>query len=194
MNPAAEDDTYIQKGFQAMRIYAASAVLLMLVLFAIGCSSDDPAGPEHGTGVFSAVVTGAIAHSFSGGAVFFDEMDPETSLQSFILWLGSENNEDTEDSDLIVISREGGRPATGAYSMNVANADLFGYYFAAIGDENEVEFTAVSGAVNVTASSVNRFAGDFNFVGQGIHWETQEQISVTVQGEFDAISGNFFDF
>jgi hypothetical protein len=168
-------------------------IIFALAFLFMACGSDDdPTGPGS-DGSFSVTITGDVNAEFTGFSWFWSGAYEEE--QAFWLWFASEEDEE-EASHTLWFAREGGtRPGTGSVVIgNYENVDeegwnpnhLFAWYNSSNG-----YFRSVSGTMNVSTSTDNRFAGSFQLTATGFtnnDWENEQQ--VTISGTFDAIGGN----
>ncbi len=173
-------------------------VVISTILF-IGCSDDDdPMGPGN-QGSFSISISGAISKNITGFAWFWGGTVEGES--GFVLWLSTDDDMDMGNTgESLWFAREGtARPGTGSHIIgNYDESYEEGWnpqhFFAWYSDDTHY-FWSNSGSMNVTTSSSNRFAGNFQFSAIGYtsnDWENE--VEVTISGEFDAVGGDFSGF
>jgi len=173
-------------------------VVISTALF-IGCSDDDdPVGPGN-EGSFSISISGAVSKNITGFAWFWGGTVGGQS--GFVLWLSSDDDMDMDNSgESLWFSREGtAQPGTGAqvishYYDSYEEGWNPQHFFAWYSDDN-LTFWSKSGQMNISTSSNNRFAGNFEFTASGYtsnDWENE--VEVTISGQFDAVGGDFSGF
>lgn len=172
----------------------ATASLLFL-----GCSDDDPTGPQD-EGSFTVSISGDISSSISGLAIFGSATDPESGDDAFVLWFATDTD-DIESGENLWFARYGtSRPGTGSYIIADVEdfdgedwnpEDFYSLYWG-----NDAVVWSQAGTLQISNSTDNRIIGSFEFSGIGISMQDGETIDVTVEGEFDAVGGNilFPDF
>jgi hypothetical protein len=121
---------------------------------------------------FSASVSGSMTKSMSGNAGFL------VSSNIFSIALQNAAN----DGTYIQLSRAGGVPATGTYTVKGSDAQSgdFVAIFAGGGTNN---FAATSGSVTITTAAADHVVGTFTFSGTG---GSSGTATVSVSGQFDA--------
>jgi hypothetical protein len=171
--------------------------VIVTAVLMIGCGKDDsPSGPEDG-GSFTVTISGDISRQFSGFAWFWS--GTAEGQQGFVLWFLTDD-ENTETGDMLWFAREGTtRPGTGTLVIgDFDDVDENGWnpehVFSWYSGDN-VTMWSVSGSMSVTASSANRFAGSFQYTAVGYtHDDSENEKTVTISGNFDAIGALFPGF
>jgi hypothetical protein len=158
------------------------ALLATAVLFISGCDSSDGDGPTS-LGLSSINVTGAYTDSFQGSAVFSVVPDGEGGT-AFVLMLfnGNMNDEDSV-TKMASFARPGGRPGTGAFSIDFE--DVTAFYASEINDEESVIFFGESGELTIISSTESLVKGEFTFVGAPFFGEEEDEDAI-VAGTFEA--------
>ena len=144
---------------------------LALVAACGGGGGDNPVCCQPGN-QFSASVSGAITKSMNGSAGFL--------VSSNVFSVALQNS--ANDGTYIQLSRAGGVPAMGTYTVKGSNAQSadFVAIFAGGGTNN---FAATSGSVTINTTAADHVAGAFTFSGTG---GSSGTATVSVSGQFDA--------
>lgn len=177
---------------------ARGLFILLLGLFLVqGCSD---AGSS--TGSFTLEISGDIDRTIKGEAVFGGATDPETGNQGFVLVMTNSDPEDqsTTGQGAWLVTDDSNRPGSGSYTVidadNYDEGDSGFWGFAFVG-ENEQTTQIVwttGGSVNISSSSSDNVGGSFTLQATGVSYDgqQQEEINVTITGDFDAIGGDAY--
>lgn len=133
---------------------------IALVLPALACSSDGPAGPGGGddveAGTFEATVSGAATATFSGIANF-----ASVTNQGFVMTLSS-----NDGTGVIGVYRaDAGRPGTG--TLQLGDASLATTTSYASGLAGGASFHSTTGVLTITRSTAGSLQGTLQFEGPG---------------------------
>lgn len=139
--------------------------LLALALVAAGLGCGDGTGPDEGS--FTATVSGDLALSLSGTAVFGAD---EQQGQKFFVIILLRGEPGSIDLDAIAITRNDTLPpGPGTYDINPVDCDTcgdedFGAAFVTIRPAAFGVFESQSGSFTVTSTSQDRLEGSFTFL------------------------------
>jgi hypothetical protein len=173
---------------------AAGSIFLLLGLAAC---SDDGTGPDDNNeqGTFSATLSGPQSASISGFAWQSGSIvDPSTNEQAWVLFLGTES----VGGSFIYVLRRGNRPGTGSYSFVdlQGSGNLQDDQFGAVANvtgSGGMAFTGFStgGTFTISSSSDQRVQGTFSIQLSGFDPATQQEVTATMSGSFNAIANTF---
>jgi len=177
---------------------ARLSLCLLLGLGLVACGSGDSTGPDNQNdqGDFTATVSGPVSGTFSGYAWQSGTViDPQSNEQGWVLFLGSQDN----PGSVVYVVRLGSRPGTGTYSLvdfTQSSGDLQSGEFAGLATvslSGGLTFSGSStgGSLTITSSSEGRVQGSFNFQITGFNPSTQQEVTATVSGTFNAVSNPF---
>jgi hypothetical protein len=170
-------------------ILVRTTIFIILLTMTIGCGDDNSGGPND-EGSFRVEIYGDVNGTITGRAYFETVKDPLTDEEDFLLWMFSEDNSANPVNNIWIIRERGRQPGAGSYLIGnyTSGSQLFVGLFVG----SEIIVRSKEGSMSVTSSSDNRFAGSFGFAGDGFisFPDSTSQISVNVDGQFDAISGS----
>ena len=171
-----------------------------LTIAATACGSDskDTTGPGDGNNPpggtsYSASITGGVTRQLTGVAGFAtDDEDPDfgfgmamattNSQEGIILW--------RETAGLLGVGQHTVANSFEAESEDDVPANhLVVETYLNTGGEVPLYCLATGGTVNVTSASGTRLRGNFQFTAACVDLATEEVKEITVNGNFDAISG-----
>lgn len=171
------------------------ATVTALTLVACG-GDDDGVGPDPGeepVGSFSATISGDVSASLSGEALHGETViDDETGDQGWVAVMGFQ---ETETTSAIMLVRLAGRPGPGTYSLDDLtsgeglDASEWGAFVVVATGGQSIAFSGFSttGTVTITSSSADHVEGSFTIQATGFASGSQTELSVTAQGEFEAV-------
>ena len=155
----------------------------------------DQADPD--AGFFSVEITGDVEWSFEGFAFFGEVTDPDTEQDLFIVVL-----RDGQANATLSFIKGGEQPGTGEISIgNIDVDDVEGdfvfpedHFLATMINAAGAEFyifASDGGGMNISESSVDAFAGSFQYQATGVLvTQPMNELEVNVEGTFSAIFGD----
>jgi len=201
-----------------MRTYSTSIALCFALLFFVtACDSGGSNDNDHGDngngdtgndqGQVSFSITGeGVDESFTGNAFFATGEDPESGEEAFVVYsFAGDEFTPEEGGTYAILGRSSSRPSTGSYSFanleNNNNPDVLRDQFTLMismgrqnGDQVSETYFSSSGGLEITASSSDRIAGEFDLTGQGFTFDGNQpqEVEVSISGSFDAPGGEYF--
>lgn len=174
--------------------------LLLAVLFVFQACSDSSTDSGSDQGSFNFTVEGDNSGDASGTAVFGGAEDPETDEEGFVVVMTDGDPEEEVQLNeagtaMWLVTAGSSRPGEGNYSIVDPEEDDSeledGFYGIIVFDDHL--YVTESGEVEITSSSGDNVSGTFNVEATGFSFQNpQEEHSVTISGNFDAIGGDFF--
>jgi len=148
------------------------SISAMLMVSGCGNNTDD----DLSTGTFSAEVSGAVSHNFTGISVFaVQQIDPPVG-NIFVL-----SNNTTASGPVFAVNlsmRSDNRPGTGTHQIG-ADGSVAGASFIRYSEGSEsLYFGSVSGQMTVNRSSSDRFEGELNFTARN---NEQQEVNVSIR-------------
>jgi hypothetical protein len=174
------------------------SLCLLISLGVAACSSgNDATGPEESAqGSFNVTVSGGVSASFSGIAWQSGTIiDATTNERGWVLYL---TTTDSNDASSVFVVRMGDRPGSGSYSLidltgsgDLENGDFGGITTVGIGGGLVFAGASTGGTVTITSSSEGRVEGSINFQITGFDPSSQQEVTATVSGTFNAVANTF---
>lgn len=157
---------------------------LALCLALVACGDDDGDGQELGS--FDVVASGDYDDSFSGEALFDEDVEG-------VFGIGLFDGGTTAATNVVGFSLDDVRPGTGSYPVDNVNADTFGMFaLLDIGGE-DLFCTGESGTLNITESSSSQVAGSFDVDASCTQTGVEIPLDVNISGDFDAEDADLDD-
>jgi len=177
--------------------FMQGTIFLLAATLFIGCEDDDdPTGPPTDEGSYSFTISGDIDASFSGEAWFSAYEDPETGDSGFVIWFFTDDEEAETGDNLWFVHGGEALPPENEYPIgsfdDLEDDELNPNYFYGVfaGYQNANAFLgSEDGTLTVTTSTGNLYEGTFSMTAEGVSFDTGDDIAVTIEGEFSAISG-----
>ncbi|NIM51541.1 MAG: hypothetical protein GTN62_12075 [Gemmatimonadales bacterium] len=164
--------------------------LVTLALAAVGLGCGDGTGPNEGS--FAATVSGDLALSLSGTAVFGTD---EQQAQKFFVIILLRGEPGSVDLDAIAITRNDTLPpGSGTYDINPVDCDTcgdedFAAAFVTIRPAAFGVFESQSGSFAITSASQDRLDGTFSFaatLNELFSFGDINAENIQLQGSFNA--------
>ena len=189
----------------AVRKLTSFATIALLALALTACDSGGDNGDDNNQspGSFSIVVAGDADLEIEGFAFFGEAEDPDTGEDVFIIYLSESANPSSAQATGAWIGRNSGRPGTGTFTF--VDGELDGeipedqfvlVMTVGAGSDESRTFVSNSGELTITSSSSNRIEGSFDVTGTGFQITggvPGEELSVTIEGNFDALGSDDID-
>lgn len=168
----------------------------LLVIGLGACDSADNGGDDVTDGSFTIEISGDVDATIEGFTYFGTEQDPNTPEDPFAIVFSSSEQVDYEGA-WATIGREAGQPGTGSYAFANVDAEeddfpadqfaLFMYL-----PEEQAFVASTAGEMVITESDDDELSGSFEIQATGfrITGQQEEELTLTVEGSFDAVSPN----